>query len=407
MRIFWSVISIVFFSLACAKGGLKDPTSNLTGDNQAGNIAVVVGEAPIYQNDRALARNRALKDAKISAVRKVIGEQITRKSGVSDGQSLGAKLYSKSDAFVKNHQILSEENFNIDTQPMIRLTVRCEVEEARISTAVDSLLADIGNPRMVVLVSGNVGNNQLKMGDSRNIAEAELSEALRKQGNKIVSGGQMSSLMRKKPGLQNLSLDDIDSGSPLVEIAQQAGAEVMIIAHVNSRDQGKVQIGNSPSFFSAAVTGPYKLVQLWGDGKVFGSGSEAGRGADITMPVAREKGVKSWAKLVGQKAGQQIKDEWFRLTEENTVILKFTGLSAQDAIPFRDDLTEFTAVKRVNERKSGASGSEWELTYPGKESMFSEELSYKKDRGFRYLARYRMEIISSQRGEVHLRFTPN
>ncbi|NCN09342.1 MAG: lipoprotein LipL46 [Leptospira sp.] len=373
----------------------------------ASNVAVVQGEAPIYQGDSALAKSKALKDAKLNAVRKIIGEQITQKTGVADGQSLGSKLYGKTDAFVKNYEILGEENFKLNTQPMLRLTVRCEVELTRLSTAVDQLLDDVGNPRMVVLVGGTIGSKTLKLGDPKNQAEAELSEALRSRGNKIVSSNQISKLMKQNPSLQNLSLDEIESGSPLVEVAQQAGAEVLVIAYVSSKDQGKVKLpdGKVMDILSSAVTGPYKMIQLWGDGKVFGSGSSEGRGADLTMDVAREKAIQDWAKLVGGKAGKQIKEEWFKLTEENTVILKFAGLPAEEAISFRDDLIEFTSVKQINERKSDEKASEWELTYPGKESMFSEELSYKKDRGFRYIGKYDLAIVSSKRGEVVLNFS--
>ncbi|MCC5816456.1 MAG: lipoprotein LipL46 [Leptospira sp.] len=403
MRSIFLSLSILFFVFHCSSSGGKSQK------NLPENVAIVQGEAPIYQGDQALARNRALKDARVNAVRKIIGEQITQKSGVMDGQSLGSQLYNKSDAFVKNHEVLGEEIYKIDTQPMLRLTVRCEVEPTRISTAVDALLDDIGNPRMVVLVGGDIAGKSLKMGDLRNQAEAELSEALRSRGNKIVANSRISALMKKNPKLQNLSLDEIDAGSPLIELAQEAGAEVLIIGNVTSKDQGKVKLpdGKVMDIMSSAVTGPYKMVQLWGDGKVFGSGSAEGRGADLTINVAREKATQDWAKIVGQRAGKQIKDEWFKLTEENTVILKFSGLPPQDGIRFRDDLMEYTAVKRVNERKSDTAASEWELTYPGKESMFSEELTYKKDRSFRYLANYRMEIISSQRGTVTLKFIGN
>ncbi|WCL50492.1 lipoprotein LipL46 [Leptospira sp. GIMC2001] len=395
------ILSLFVFS--CAGTDNKSESNS----NLPANVAIVQGEAPIYQGDAALAKNNALKDAKLNAVRKIIGEQITQKTGVSDGQSLGSKLYGKTDAFVKNFEILGQEQFSINTQPMLRLTVRCEVEPTKISTAVDQLLDDVGNPRMVILVGGTIGGKTLKMGDSRNQAEAELAEALRTKGNKIVSSAQISALMKKNSSLQNMTLDDLDTGSPLIQIAQEAGAEVLVMGYLSSKDQGKVKLpdGKVMEIMSSAATGPYKMVQLWGDGKIFGSGSAEGRGADLTMEVAREKAIQDWAKLVGTKAGKQIKDEWFKLSEENTVILKFAGLPAEDAIAFRDDLIEFTAVKSINERKSDVSGSEWELTYPGKESMFSEELSYKKDRGFRYLGQHKMSIVTSKRGEVVISFS--
>ncbi len=365
-----------------------------------------LGEAPIYQKDLALARNKALKDAKLNAVRKLIGEQITSKSTVADGQSLGSRLYGKTDAFVKKYDILNEELWKLDTQDMVRLTVRCEVEMSRLSTAVDELLDEVGNPRIAVLIQANLGGKSIPFGSSTNLAEAELMERLRSKGNKIVDSSQLSSALKRNPGLSKLDLTGVEEGSPLLTLAAESGADVLILGKVETKDQPPVVLpgGKKTDFLSAAATGPYRIIQLWGDGKIFGSGSLEGRGADITQDVAREQGMKDWAKLVSDKAGKQIKEEWFRLTEQNTIIFKFKGLALEDAINFKNDLIEYTGVKQVNDRKTDASGSEWELTYPGKESMFAEELMYKKDSSFRFLGKKVLNITGSKRGVIEANF---
>ncbi|MEI1559971.1 hypothetical protein QJN76_25990, partial [Escherichia coli] len=131
-------------------------------------------------------KQRALKDAKINAVRKVIGEEISNKSKASDGESLGSSLLSKPDAFAKSYDIIDEAEGKIDTQPMLKLTVRCEVEESKISTAVDNLLADVGNPRVAVLVLGKVGGAPVFPATPGNFGEAEIIKALKKNGNKVI-----------------------------------------------------------------------------------------------------------------------------------------------------------------------------------------------------------------------------
>ncbi|MDZ4727459.1 MAG: lipoprotein LipL46 [Leptospira sp.] len=387
--------------LSCANPAVAEKPAN-----QQENVITVLGEAPIYQGDMALARNKALKDAKINAVRKLVGEQITEKSGVSDGQSLGSKLYSKTDSFVKKYEILSEETWKLDTQDMIRLSVRCEVEATKLSTAVDALLDDVGNPRIAVLIQSNIQGKNFPIGSATNTAEAELIEKLRKKGNKVVDSSQLTALLKKNPALAKLDLTSVEEGSPLLTLAQDSGAEVLIIGKVDTVDQKPIVLpgGKKTDFLSAAATGPYRIIQLWGDGKIFGSGSSEGRGADITQDVARIQATKDWSNLVSEKVAKQIKDEWFKLTEQNTVILKFTGLELEDAINFKNDLTEFTSVKQINDRKTEASGSEWELTYPGKESMFAEELMYKKDSSFRFLSKKVLNIKSSKRGVVEADF---
>ncbi|MCZ8154622.1 MAG: lipoprotein LipL46 [Leptospira sp.] len=395
-------LALVFVLLiGCTTSAGAEKTGNLPE-----NVVTAMGEAPIYQGDLALARNKALKDAKLNAIRKLVGEQITQKSGVSDGQSLGSKLYSKTDSFVKKYDILSEETWKLDTQDMIRLNVRCEVEPTKLSTAVDALLDDVGNPRIAVLVQSTINGKSYPIGSSTNIAEAELIEKLRNKGNKVVDSSQLTALLKKNPALAKLDLTSVEEGSPLLQLAQDSGAEVLILGSVSTVDQKPIVLpgGKKTDFLSSAATGPYRIIQLWGDGKIFGSGSHEGRGADITQEVSREQATKDWSKLVSEKVAKQIKDEWFKLTEENTVILKFKGLELEDAINFKNDLTEYTSVKQINDRKTQENGSEWELTYPGKESMFAEELMYKKDSSFRFLAKKVLSIKASKRGVVEAEF---
>jgi hypothetical protein len=389
------------FVLGCASPANAEKSENLPE-----NVITAIGEAPIYQGDLALARNKALKDAKLNAIRKLVGEQITEKSGVQDGQSLGSKLYGKTDSFVKKYDIKAETVWKLDTQDMIRLTVQCEVEATKLSTAVDALLDDVGNPRVAVLIQSTIQGKAFPIGSATNIAEAELIEKLRNKGNKVVDSSQLTALLKKNPALAKLDLNSVEEGSPLLTLAQDSGAEVLIIGRVETVDQKPIVLpgGKKTDFLSAAATGPYRIIQLWGDGKIFGSGSHEGRGADITQEVSREQAVKDWSRLVSEKVAKQIKDEWFKLTEQNTVIFKFKGLELEDAINFKNDLTEFTSVKQINDRTTEVNGSEWELTYPGKESMFAEELLYKKDSSFRFLSKKVLNIKSSKRGVVEVEF---
>ncbi|TGN18158.1 lipoprotein LipL46 [Leptospira idonii] len=394
-------LGILLLILGCASSASAEKPQNLPE-----NVVTAMGEAPIYQGDLALARNKALKDAKLNAIRKLVGEQITEKSGVADGQSLGTKLYGKTDSFVKKYDILSEEKWRLDTQDMIRLNVRCEVEATKLSTAVDALLDDVGNPRVAVLIQSTVQGKSYPIGSATNIAEAELIEKLRNKGNKVVDSSQLTALLKKNPALAKLDLNSVEEGSPLLTLAQDSGAEVLILGKVVTTDQKPIVLpgGKKTDFLSSAATGPYRIIQLWGDGKIFGSGSHEGRGADITQEVSREQALKDWSKLVSDKVAKQIKDEWFKLTEQNTVIFKFKGLELEDAINFKNDLQEFTSVKQINDRKTEIGGSEWELTYPGKETMFAEELMYKKDSSFRFLSSKTLNITSSKRGVVEAEF---
>ncbi|EMN46941.1 putative lipoprotein [Leptospira interrogans str. L1207] len=400
-----AALAVISFSISCGSSGSTRGKKKEFYEKE-GNKVTVIGEAPIYNGDKQIAKQRALKDAKINAVRKVIGEEISNKSKASNGESLGSSLLSKTDAFVKSYDIIDEAEGKIDTQPMLKLTVRCEVEESKISTAVDNLLADVGNPRVAVLVLGKVGGAPVFPATPGNFGEAEIIKALKKNGNKVID----SSLTAKKVNKTQVDTENVE-GSPLIKILAEAlQAEVLVLANVETEDQQPLDSVNGKALertiYNTAATGTYKVVLLWGDGKIVDSGTADGRGADITQKVSREKAISEWAASVSKKVNNQLKEEWFNLTENNPIVLKFTGLNADEATKFKDDLTEFTATKEVNVRTSDTNGSEWEVIYPGKDSLFQEELVYKKDRGFSFLATKSLEVKSATRGVVTLEFKP-
>ena len=395
---------VLLLTLSCATRGTREGVRD-------GDTITVIGEAPIYQGDKQLAKQKAIKDAKVNAVRKLIGEEISSKTGVMDGESLGSSILSKTDAFVKRYDIVNERTYQMDTTEILELTVRCKVEESRISTAVDGLLADIGNPKIMVLVKGMQDGRPIVPGATNNKAEVEIINELRKNKNNVIDiNVARAQINKNKSGLKNLSYSDV-SGSPLVHMGQDAGADVLIIGEVELnkqpvfKTQPNARMPQGATFYSAASTITYKIVLLWGDGKVLPGGSYDGRGADLTQNVAYDKATIEVAKKVGQKVSRTLKDEWFQMSESNSIILRFKGLDLEEATKFSDDLKEFTGVKQINQRNTDVSGSEWELIYPGKETMFSEELVYKKDRGFSYLGKKVMSIDSSSRGIVTLSFT--
>ncbi|XDD51732.1 lipoprotein LipL46 [Leptospira sp. WS92.C1] len=403
-----AALAVISFAVSCGSSGSSTRSDGKKKEYYAkeGNKVTVIGEAPIYNGDKQIAKQRALKDAKINAVRKVIGEEISNKSKASDGESLGSSLLSKTDAFVKNYEIIDETEGKIDTQPMLKLTVRCEVEESKISTAVDNLLADVGNPRVAVLVLGQMAGAPIIPAGPNNFGEAEIIKALKKNGNKIID----PALTAKKVTKNQVDAEKVE-GSPLIKIlAEMLQAEVLVLATVETQDQQTLESVNGKALerpiYNTAATGTYKVVLLWGDGKIVDSGSADGRGADITQKVSREKAVTEWATSVSKKVNKQLKEEWFHLTENNPIVLKFTGLNADEATKFKDDLTEFTAAKEINVRTSDEKGSEWEVIYPGKDALFQEELVYKKDRGFSFLSSKSLEVKSATRGVVTLEFKP-
>ena len=365
-----------------------------------GNKITVIGEAPIYQGDVQNAKQRAIKDAKIDAVRKLIGEEISARSNSADGESLGSSLLSKTNAFVKSYDIIDEKQIQIDTQPILQITVRCVVEETKLSTAVDALLDEIGNPRIVSVSLVNSNNSR----DYNQISQAEFSRILKENGNKVISldipiSGNFQKIIDSKK---------INPNSDFFQDIQKR-ADVLLVSRITLKDQGKIDSMQgqklSMPLYSVAATGSYQVVLLWGDGKIVVSGNEDSRESDISFEVSSEKAVIEWSKQVAKKLSKKLKQEWFKLSENNEIILQITNLTPNQAVRFKDDLLEFTGIKRVNVRSQNNNSIEWLVIYPGKQQMLQDEIFYKKDRDFGFLSQNKkLQIKSTTRGTIRLNF---
>jgi hypothetical protein len=366
------------------------------------NVVTTTGQAAIYQGDRNLAKTKALLDAKRTAVRKVIGEEISSRTKISDGQSLGSSLLSQTDGLVKSFEILSEKDGMWDTQPYLELVVRSEIEKSKASLAVTQLLQDVGNPRIAVLLWADTKGLKSIPGSGDNQVEAVAIEALQKQGNKIVGTKPIAEKLKSL----GQSANDLKEGHPILYSLQDLGAEVLLVGSVKVQDQPAPNIpGVNISTFSAAATGSYRIIQLWGDGKIIGTGAVDERGAEFKEELARESAGKKWAEALGKKSSSQIRDEWFRMLDGNSLVFRFKGLGIDQAISFKNDLMEYTGVKSVNDRKTSPDLSEWELTYPGRESDFVEELTYKKERGgFRFSQKYNFDFTGVKKGQIEGEF---
>ena len=359
-----------------------------------GNTITVIGEAPIYQGDIQNAKQRAIKDAKIDAVRKLIGEEISNKSQSQDGESLGSSLLSKTNAFVKSYEIVDEAQKTIDTQPILVLTVRCEVEETKISLAVDRLLEDIGNPRVAVL----------SFLDSKVDAtsQAELMKKLKENGNKVVFRN-FSNFLTIGDFLNNAG---VNSNSDILKNLQNS-ADVLLLANLTSQEQPKItEIAGRKldiPMFSTAAYGNYQVILLWGDSKIVASGNYDSREVDINKKMSKENAVVSWSSGVSKEIAKKLKDEWFKLSENNEIIIEVNNLSPDDIVTFKDDLLEFTGIKKIDVRKQTKNKSELVVIYPGKDQMLKDELFYKKDSGFGFLrSGKKMNIGSASRGLLTL-----
>ena len=82
------------------------------------------GQAVIYQNDLAAARDKALDDARRKAVEQAVGAMISSATVTENFELLEDKIFSQSAGYVRSYVVVDESR---DGDGIYSVTIDCEV----------------------------------------------------------------------------------------------------------------------------------------------------------------------------------------------------------------------------------------------------------------------------------------
>ncbi len=141
---FAALLSMLFVLLHCSSAAKKDTHQTSTEEWVIGE-----GTAMIYQNDKALARDRALRDAKKDAVRRKLGTMIQAKTITESGVWVKGEVTARSEGLVRQHEIISEQT----SGEMVTLKIKAQITEAALRDMVNQLLDEWERPIIFTMVS--------------------------------------------------------------------------------------------------------------------------------------------------------------------------------------------------------------------------------------------------------------
>lgn len=407
-------ISILVFLTSCSSGETKESAVDSC---RSGKIEVT-GEAPVFTSV-ATSRNRAKEEACRQAISFCVGDEVSSRSGVGDGQSLGSELYSRSRGICKNGEMLSEEFYKMGDIQMHRVQMSYGVTTAVLDDTIHAMQQMVGNPKIIVLIREEMhlagqGKSVAGFNSRKSNVAAPLRDFLAAKGYTIIDGSKilgnaMEEVVATNPGEIN---------EEILDRAQRAGADVMIVGQVETHSQSIAMLAGS-DFKSYSATGTVAIQTLWGKGKVLGEFSESVPGAQVTDIRASQVAMKKFA--VGGEddpianpdglakfVHERLSAEWGELTRNNVIVMHVKGLSTTQMGTFKDDLNERTAVKRVNDQSLTGDEAEWEVVYPGSSFALADTLSfYADDPRMFFVVRdsgKKINIERVNRGEIDISF---
>ena len=381
-------LSIVLLTAFVSCGGgknVKDDKKS-TGKKQTNanaNRAQETGYATIFDNDTALARDRATDDAKSKLVLKVLGESISGTSLMENFELVSSIVEAKSYGLVKNVSIIKK--WQEGTEYFV--TIEGTVESAVVEDAVEDALNRYGKPKFMVLIKENFNGKENQPGFTE--TEMLVQEVMGNTGFQFVDAAMTQELMKKEKTKMQKAVTGSVSEDVQDLLLSDAGAEVLIIGTAETKAQGSETLKNlgATEMKSRSAIIRIKAIDVY-TGDILASTSKQAPGLHIEDETASKKAIEATLKQILGK----MEDGKFQPADFfNTIVKKFVkaanareikvmiaGLSAADLKNFKDQVSNrVRGVKQVIEKGREGKAAKLEVIFAGKTNDFEDELNAK------------------------------
>lgn len=376
-------LSLFFLVFAVSCGGGKSVKKDKGATNP--NRGQETGYSTIFDNDTALARDRATDDAKSKLVRKILGESISGRSIMEDYQLVSNIVEAKSYGLVKNPQIIKQ--WQDGTEYFV--TIEGTVEPAVIQDAIADALNRYGRPKFLVLIQETFNGKINPPGFTE--TEMLIQEIMGNSDFQFVDAAMTQELMRKEKAKMQKAVTGSVSEDVQDLLLDDAGAEVLILGTAETRSQGTKTLS---AFGATEMKSRSAIIRIRAidayTGAILASTSKQAPGLHIEDVTASKNAIEAALKQILGKTdydtgkfepGQFMKtiiNKFVQAANAREINVLIAGLSADELRTFRDQVSNrVRGVSKVTERGRDGKAARLEVIFAGKTGDFEQELNAK------------------------------
>ncbi len=285
------------------------------------------GQAAIFDDDKAQARDKALDDALRKAVESAVGTMISSETITENYQLLTDRIYSKAEGYVKKYKILdegAEDNVYI-------LKVRAKVLLGEVSNDLESLgnlMRRKGMPKMIIMVAEqNVGESKPQywwgkgggvVTTDMQVVESTLIEKMKDKGFTFIDTEVLSG--QKSISSPVAFLSDKQAR----RIAKTTDAEVLIVGRAVAKDIGPTMEGTRLRSANAEIT--IKAINT-DNGEIIAIASEQAVVPHISATTAGNQALRKASEKLAEKLVERITKKWVADTSgSNRILMTVRGV---------------------------------------------------------------------------------
>jgi hypothetical protein len=365
------------------------------------------GQAAIVNNDKAMARDKAIEDALRRAVEQVVGTMVTSETNTRDFQLLEDNIYTHSKGYVESYKIVSEK---VEDNVYI-VDIQAEVSSGKIEgklKAIGIAISRKGKPRVMFLIAEqNVGQETPSYwwGTTASVSDIGIVEntminIFQKNGFTVIDRQAVSGKIKVKDAYRVASLTSDAAKS----IANQTDAQIVIFGQAIAKSLGNQPIGtspDSPKYPTASANISVRALNT-DNGEIIATATGEHVYPHPSEISAGNNALKMAAEKVANQLIDGIMEKWNQeLSGGQMVSIDITGIDDPSFLSeFKNFLTQqVRGVQGVQIRKFKKPDASLDIDYKGKGQDLGLELSGKK------IGKSVLEVTDMQQNSVKIKVT--
>ncbi|RPH74958.1 hypothetical protein EHM76_02590 [bacterium] len=332
-------------------------------------------------SDPGATRDKAIEDALRRAVEQAVGTMVESETATENYELLSDKIYSRSQGYVKNYDVLSEKTEG----NLLRVKISAEVSSGDLSnelSAIGLLQRRMKYPRvMVIIPEENILNSSSwwqAYTVSSSQAEATVIAKLKAKGFNVVDPGQRRTISAAD-GMEAYGGDSGATG----RIATKTGAEVFIIGKATSTRSANNIAGSDLLSESTTITA--NAVKS-GTGEVMAQASGQGTAAHINEIAALQQSTQKAADQVADQLIAGILETWQRESSgQRSVAMTVDDISPDELEKLKSVLEKTRGVSEVLVRNFDSGSADMNIQAKTDGVELSKSISKSNFPGFRLI----------------------
>lgn len=357
------------------------------GSKKSSDECTMCGEATgygtVYDNDVALARDRAIDDAMNKLVKMKLGTTIQGRSVVEDFALVESIVEARSTGMVRNWKVLKEGAQ--DGAFMVR--IYGEVYPQAVNETIEATIRNYGRPKFMVLINETFEGKQNSPGFT--VTELSMMEIMSNAGFEFVDAAMTQQLLKRERRKMSQAIRGNVSGSVQDLLLDDVGAECLIVGQVRTTDQSAALQKYSQNMKSKQAILNLKAIDVY-TGRILASTSTNMPAVHIDGTTASKLAIqRALNKILGsvnEETGKfesgpfmnQITKKFLLAATQRMIMLTIAGLDYSDLNKFRNQIEHrVRGVQKVYSRGQSGKFSKIEVEFAGKTTDLADELNAK------------------------------